>query len=151
MNALAVAATGRRYRAVALTDVLEHIPRPVQVLTAIAALIEPGGCIAVKVPSGPGQAIKERVVAALTRRRVSIADNLVHVNHFSPRSLVLALERAGFSGVEVDAGAPELPPASNAGGRLSNAFRQAVYAAARLPAAVHTPLAVNLQAYGSKR
>ena len=82
---------------------------------------------------------------------MSIADNLVHVNHFSPRSLALALERAGFLRVAIGAGAPELPAAVQAGGWLSNGFRRVVYAAARLPGAVHTPLALNLQAYGSKR
>ena len=57
----------------------------------------PGGVVAVKVPSGPAQLRKEQVLSALDRSRpISLAGNLVHVNHFSPRSLRLALERAGF-------------------------------------------------------
>jgi hypothetical protein len=104
----------------------------------------------VKVPSGPGQWRKERALSAVTRGRpISIADNLVHVNHFSPRALAMALECAGFTNVRVRAGAPELFAAAGRPFRqaLSNGFRLAVYAAALAPGAVHTPLALNLQAY----
>ena len=151
VNARELAAAGKRYTAVTLTDVLEHIPEPVALLTTLATLVEPGGCIAVKVPCAPSQAFKEQLIARVTSRRVSLADNLVHVNHFSPHSLALALTRAGFSRTTVGAGAPELPPGRGVRGWLSNAFRRTVYAAARLPGGVYTPLALNLQAYGSKR
>ena len=150
LNARELAVTGRRYAAVTLTDVLEHIPQPVDLLTTLAALTEPGGCMAVKVPCGPSQAIKEQILARVSTHRVSLADNLVHVNHFSPHSLRLALERAGFAGVTVVAGAPELPPARGLRTAVSNAFRQSVYFAARLPGGVHTPFALNLQAYAVK-
>jgi SAM-dependent methyltransferase len=139
-----------RYAAITLTDVLEHIPDPVALLRTLGRLLEPGGSIAVKVPSGPGQWWKERVLSAtIPGRPISIADNLVHVNHFSPRALAMALERAGFRGVDVRTGAPELLPARGlaARRRLSNALRLAVYASASLPGAVRTPLALNLQAY----
>ena len=90
VNAHALASDGRRFGAVVLTDVLEHIPEPMRLLESIAALVEPGGSIAVKVPNGRAQWIKERALAAVSAHRVSLADNLVHVNHFSPRSLALA-------------------------------------------------------------
>jgi SAM-dependent methyltransferase len=149
-NAQALAAGGHRYSAVVLTDVLEHIPEPVQLLRTLAALTEPGGAIAVKVPCGPSQLAKERIVAALTSRRMSLADCLVHINHFSPQSLARALEAAGFGRISVRTGAPEVLPGSGWRVRLSNAVRLSVYAAARLPGAVHTPLALNLQAYASR-
>jgi SAM-dependent methyltransferase len=147
----AVAAGGRRFGAVTLTDVLEHIPRPVEALTAAARVLEPGGVVAVKVPSGPGQRQKERMLTALNRsRRISLADNLVHVNHFSPVALKLALEKAGFREVTVVAGAPELQYDGAIARRFaSNALRLAVYTAARIPGAIRTPLALNLQAYAS--
>ena len=150
VNAHTLVAGTRRYNAITLTDVLEHIPEPVTLLRTLAQLLEPGGSIAVKVPSGPGQWWKERALSSITSGRpISIADNLVHVNHFSPRALAMALERAGFTDVRVRAGAPELLPAD---GRplhraLSNGLRLGVYAAALLPGAVRTPLALNLQAY----
>jgi 2-polyprenyl-3-methyl-5-hydroxy-6-metoxy-1,4-benzoquinol methylase len=151
LNAHQLVSLGRRYSAVVLTDVLEHIPDPVGVLSTLAGLTEPGGCIAVKVPCGPSQAMKEGVLAALTGHTVSLADNLVHVNHFTPGSLTRALERARFTRVTVRAGAPELVPSDGAAVRsmLSNALRRAVYGVARLPGAVHTPLALNLQAYAA--
>ena len=50
VNAHTLAAGGRRFHAITLTDVLEHIPEPVALLTTVAGLVEPGGSIAVKVP-----------------------------------------------------------------------------------------------------
>ena len=154
VNAQTLGAEGRRYSAVTLTDVLEHIPDPVTLLTTVAPLVEPGGLIAVKVPSGPGQWHKERVLAALRpSHEISLAGNLVHVNHFSPRSLALCLTRAGFTDVRLDTGAPELLPIESGEGlsrTASNALRLAVYMTASVPGGVHTPLALNLQAYARR-
>jgi SAM-dependent methyltransferase len=135
------------FDAVTLTDVLEHIPDPRAVIRRVARYLAPGGWIAVKVPSGPAQRIKERVRAAVRPGyRATLADNLVHVNHFSPGSLKRALEAEGFSAIAVVAGAPELP----AGGS-SRLVRRALFKAARvIPGAVHTSLALNLQAYGRR-
>jgi hypothetical protein len=83
---------------------------------------------------------------------VSLAGNLVHTNHFTPGSLKLGLERAGMTGITVSVGAPELLPLDQSVIRrsISNAVRLGVYTAARLPGAVDTPLALNLQAYATK-
>jgi SAM-dependent methyltransferase len=153
VNAHTLAADGRRFHAITLTDVLEHIPEPVALLTTIATLVERGGSIAVKVPCGRSQWHKERLASSLIRsREISLAGNLVHVNHFTPRSLTMALECAGFRNVRVHTGAPELLPGEPEGlPRLaSNAIRLGVYWAARLPGGVHTPLALNLQAYAER-
>ena len=150
VNAHALVAGTRRYDAVTLTDVLEHIPEPLTLLRTVATLLEPGGLVAIKVPSGPGQWRKERALSTIAPERpISLADNLVHVNHFSPRALSTALERAGFTDITVRAGAPELLPPDGRPVRraLSNLLRLGVYSAALLPGAVHTPLALNLQAY----
>jgi SAM-dependent methyltransferase len=154
VNAHTLALSGERFHAIALTDVLEHIPDPVSLLSTVARLAQPGASIAVKVPCGRSQWRKERVLAALIRsREISLAGNLVHVNHFTPRSLAMALERAGFRHVAVQTGAPELmPPAASGTVRrlASNGLRLGVYAAARLPGAVHTPFALNLQAFATR-
>ena len=152
VNAQSLADRGRSYDAVVLTDVLEHIPQPVQLLTTLASLTGVGGVVAVKVPCGWSQAVKEQVLASITSHRVTLADNLVHVNHFSPRSLRLALEHAGFSST-VRTAAPELRPRRPIGVRAlaSNAVRLTTYGLARLPGAVHTPLALNLQAFGVRQ
>jgi SAM-dependent methyltransferase len=151
-NAQALLLQGRTFEAVTLTDVLEHIPEPVALLSSIARLIRPGGWIAVKVPCGPSQWLKERWLAAVSpTRRISIADNMVHVNHFSPRALARALQRAGFDRIEVRTAPPELPPAGSSSARWAgNLLRLAVYAAGRLPGAVNTPLALHLQAFAQR-
>lgn len=142
----ALAAAGRRFDAVTLTDVLEHIPEPRSVLETVARILAPGGSIAVKVPNGPNQLRKERVRAALgLSTRVSVADNLVHVNHFSVRALATALERAGFQDVNVLVGRPELTSAGPA-----RAIRLALFHAARITGGARSPFAFNLQAYATR-
>jgi SAM-dependent methyltransferase len=153
VHAQTLSAGAHRYDAVTLTDVLEHVPEPVKLLSTAARLLEPGGWVAVKVPCGPSQWRKERVLATLQpSHKVSLGENLVHLNHFSPRSLRLALERAGFAQIAIQAGAPELrtmgPRILQAA--LSNAVRLVVYRAGRLPGGLYTPLALNLQAYARR-
>jgi hypothetical protein len=101
------------------------------------------------VPHGRAQLRKEAVRARLRPGyRATVADNLVHVNHFGPRSLRLALERAGFADVTVRVAAPELPPPAGAGGRARNLLRRAVWRAAlALPRGVESPLSLHLQAF----
>jgi 2-polyprenyl-3-methyl-5-hydroxy-6-metoxy-1,4-benzoquinol methylase len=150
INAHTLAADGRRYGAVVLTDVLEHIPEPTRLLRALATLVEPGGIVAVKVPNGSAQWIKERWLARLTSHRVSLAENLVHVNQFTPASLARALETAGFSNVAVQTAAPELPPAAGLRGAVAKLVRRTIFSAASLPGAIQTPLALHLQAYATR-
>ena len=138
--------------AITLTDVLEHIPRPMSVLSRACSLLAPGGWIAVKVPCGPAQRSKEAWRARLRRGyRPTIADNLVHVSHFSPRSLVLALEQAGFRDVSLEPAAPEIPPGGGLRTALDRWLRRGVFAVVRaVPAGVHSPLALNLQVYARR-
>jgi len=139
---------GHQYDALTMTDVLEHIPYPRRALRRARSLLADGGWIAVKVPNAPAQRIKERGRALVHRGyRPSLADNLVHVNQFSASSLRGALEQEGFTDVRIDVAAPELPP-DDAANRL---IRLALFRAARmLPAAVHSPAALHLQAYARR-
>ena len=140
----------RCYDAITLTDVLEHIPRPLDVLARLRGFLCPGGWIAVKVPNGPAQRAKERLRARLRPSyRATLADNLVHVNHFSARSLGRALAAAGLEEISVRVAAPELPHTSRVG--AANWARLTAYHLARaLPAGASSPLAFNLQAYGRR-
>lgn len=140
------------FDAICLTDVLEHIPDPVRVLVRVAELLAPGGWLSVKVPCGPSQILKERWKARLRPRyRATVADNLVHVSHFSPASLGLALERAGFADVSIGPAAPELPPVAGVKAAAGRLGRLAVYHAARVtPFGLDTPLTLNLQAFGRR-
>jgi SAM-dependent methyltransferase len=152
LNAHDLAARGNRYDAIALTDVLEHIPEPLRILEKLHALLRPGGWIAVKVPHGRAQWIKQRVVRRfIGRDSGGIADNLIHVNQFGERSLGLALTRAGFTDVAFEVGGPELFTPHSWRNTLRNLPRLGVWHAARsLPRSTRTPLALNLQAFARR-
>ncbi len=141
----------RRFDAVTLTDVLEHVPQPLDVLRRVGGFLGPGGWLAIKVPNGPSQRLKETLRARLRPSyRATLADNLVHVNHFSAASLARALASCGFREVSVMAAAPELAGDPSAD-RLGRAGRLAAYYVARaLPGGAASPLAFNLQAYGRR-
>ena len=143
---------GKRYGAITLIDVLEHIPEPLTLLTRIREALVRGGWVVVKVPGGPAQRLKESARARLKPGyRPRLADNLVHVNHFTPHSLRTALERAGLRDVSIEIGAPELPEAHGVFGAASNGVRRVLYRAGRMvPGGVHTPLALNLQAFARR-
>lgn len=147
----ALSAEGRRYGAVTLVDVLEHIPAPVKALAGLQPLLARGGWLAVKVPCGPAQRFKEIARAWLRPGyRPDLATNLIHINHFTPRTLQIALERAGFENVRVATAPPELPGAESETrlGRASDLLRLGVYHVARLlPGGVSSPLSLNLVAY----
>ena len=140
---------GRQFDAVTLTDVLEHIPQPVTLLSTIRRVVVDDGWVAVKVPCGPAQLVKETWRARLSRGyRATLADNLVHISHFSPRALRGALERAGFDDISVEIAPPECPPDA----RVGSAVRLALYHVGRhLPGGVHTPIALHLQAFARAR
>jgi trans-aconitate methyltransferase len=141
----------RAFDAVTLTDVLEHVPRPLEVLTRVHQLLGVNGWISVKVPNGHAQRIKEAMRARLRPSyRATLADNLVHVNHFSAASLKRALERAGFRDVSVRVGLPELP-GGESGPAADRLVRLGAYHLARIvPGGASLPISFNLQAYGRR-
>lgn len=151
-NVHALALAESSYGAVTLIDVLEHVPHPVELLFRVRAALQPGGWLIVKVPSGPAQQRKERLRAWLFRGyRPRLADNLVHVNHFSPESLRLALDRSGFEDVALELAPPELPEPYGVGAVCSNVSRRILYAAGcLLPGGIHSPLALNLLAFARR-
>jgi len=152
VNVGLVPLSNRGYGAITLIDVLEHVPDPVTLLSRVDDALEPGGWVVVKVPSGPAQRQKERMRARITRGyRPRLADNLVHVNHFSPAALRASLERVGLTRVTVEIAPPELPPASSRRVSASNLLRRSLYVGGRLlPGGIHTPLALNLLAFGQR-
>jgi hypothetical protein len=121
----------------------------VAALEAARTVLAPGGWIAVKVPHGRVQLGKEALRARLRPGyRATVADNLVHVSHFGPRSLRRALERAGYAEVRLGVAAPETIPAPGGAARAANAGRRAVWTLGRLlPRGVESPLSLHLQAY----
>ncbi len=159
VKAQELSAQGRRFGAVVLTDVLEHIPFPQPLVTDLRGLLHPGGGVAVKVPHGPPQRFKETLRGLVHRgreareaRRVGVMTRFVHVNHFTVASLRLCLETAGFARIEVAVAPLEFTPASPSRTRAQAILalaRPGIYRAAKLiPGGVHSPLSFNLLAYG---
>ena len=140
------------YDAVTLTDVLEHIPDPRSALRRVRNVLAPGGWTAIKVPNAPAQRFKEATRARLRPGYApTIADNLVHVNHFSARSLSQALAGEGFAGIRVVVAAPEMPEGRDTPSAADRFVRTISYGVARaLPMGTRTPLAFNLQAYAHR-
>ncbi len=71
--------------------VLEHLPRPFDVLSQVAALLKPGGLVFVSLPN------LESLQARLFRRFWYGFDDVPrHLHHFSPRVLAGLLSRVGL-------------------------------------------------------
>jgi SAM-dependent methyltransferase len=81
-----------RFEAISFNKVLEHVDDPVGMLAASLPLLAPGGFVYVEVPDAAA------VVEGSGREEFCIE----HHHVFSPASLALAAERAGFSLVELE-------------------------------------------------
>jgi 2-polyprenyl-3-methyl-5-hydroxy-6-metoxy-1,4-benzoquinol methylase len=79
----------RRFDAVTLVDVIEHVPDPVELLRLAHAHVAPDGCVFVVTPD-----IASLAARALGRRWWHL--RLAHVVYFTKATLTRALEVAGF-------------------------------------------------------
>ena len=84
---------------IVFNDVFEHLPRPGTMLATVAALLAPGGTVAINIPSSDG--VLFRIASLMARAG---ADRLYarlwqkgfaspHVSYFSPRNLELLARR----------------------------------------------------------
>jgi len=87
-------------------DVLEHVADPLQDLQLIRDLLAAEGLLVVRVPNTIFHLIKTRICAAFGVSDVGLQMDY-HLNHFTPRTLVEALRRAGLRTLSVEVGAPE--------------------------------------------
>jgi SAM-dependent methyltransferase len=85
---------GRRFDAVVLGDVIEHLPRPGEALDRIAALLAPGGAICLMVPDAGS-----RLARTMGARWWSVIPT--HVQYFTRASLRTLLGRHGYEVVDV--------------------------------------------------
>jgi len=86
------------YDGVILSDVLEHMPRPRQVLADCASMVRAGGWIAVSVPDFSLR--RRKTVLDDLRRGACAARDLnpwEHLNYSSPGGLEAMLDEAGFA------------------------------------------------------
>lgn len=83
---------------VTLWEVLEHVIEPLELLAAIGRVLRPGGLLALSTPNYAG--IEFGAVGPAHKN----IDAPAHINYFTPSTLSLLLERAGF--VDVDLATP---------------------------------------------
>jgi len=116
----------RRFDAIAMLDLLEHITDPAPFLRAVRERLTPGGRLLIMVPN-----IRSLLARISGRRWVSFKIP-EHVVYYSRRSIQLALTRAGLQATAIRAAHQHVPLAFTLD-RLSRL-------APRLSACVRTPL-----------
>lgn len=94
----------KKYRAVTLLNVLEHVPDPVAFLKNAKALLAEGGVLIVRVPND-FSGIQE-VAQQLTIKRQWWVAAPDHINYFSPSSITNVCEHLGFEVVNLFADFP---------------------------------------------
>ena len=82
------------FAAIVLGDVIEHLPRPGEALDRIAALLAPGGVLALMLPDAGS-----RLARAMGARWWSVIPT--HVHYFTRQSLATLLRRHAFTPLEV--------------------------------------------------
>lgn len=118
------------FDALILSEVLEHLVAPWNVVARIAPLVRPGGLVMASSPN----VSQYRVIAALLRGRFDLADKGVfdrtHLRWFTPRTFAAMFEEAGFS---VEHIGPVVPFAARtrlisalSGGRLDHLFTRQI-------------------------
>jgi len=91
-------------------DVIEHLPRPVEIITEIVRVMAPGGLLVVACPSQTDTVFSRLGFAAygLLGKRVTVSMPPYHLFEYRPNSLAFLLRRCGLTVLQIDAGV--LPP-----------------------------------------
>lgn len=97
----------RRFGAVSLLGVLEHLPRPLDALRDVHGLLEPGGVLAVIVPNADGLATR------MLQEKCNTFDGIEHLNFWGVATLERFLARAGFTVLRTETAISELYTLNN--------------------------------------
>jgi SAM-dependent methyltransferase len=90
---------------VALSDVFEHITEPIPFLNEAARYLKPDGLVYIKVPNGRWNLFKQKVLGLMGRApKQGVWDAYEHVVHYTDRTLVKMLDKAGFDIVKLTVG-----------------------------------------------
>lgn len=95
-------APARPYRVAVLSNVLEHALDPAAMLGHVARILEPGGEVWISCPNSRSF-LRDWFAAKWLNWHVPF-----HISHFSPRTLLAVLERAGFAAAPIRTLTPAL-------------------------------------------
>lgn len=84
------------YSFIRLRDVIEHLPNPYDVLRRVYELLAPGGVLLIVTPNEDGLPTQLRLRMGKPRNVVATVAPPHHLHGFTPHTLRLILERAGF-------------------------------------------------------
>lgn len=90
-----------RFDAIAMTDVLEHLPTPGPVLRKLRGLLVPAGLLVVKVPNWQVGRFHVLLAREPERYQPNLHIQVEHLNYFSASTLRKTLELAGFVSVDI--------------------------------------------------
>ena len=86
------------FDAIVLSDVLEHLSKPIETLSACRELLRSGGVICISVPDFSERRMKAAVEDARAGREFTRELNpWEHLNYFSPATLAAMVVKAGFT------------------------------------------------------
>ncbi len=81
---------GRRFGAVSLLGVLEHVPYPSELLRVVLGFLEPGGILAVLVPN------IESIATRILQEKCNTFDGIEHINFWGRATFARVLQKNGF-------------------------------------------------------
>ena len=82
---------GRKFGAVTLLGVLEHLPRPEHFLEVVKAVLEPGGVLAAMVPN------IDSLTTRVLRDKCNTFDGIEHINFWGRSTFARFFEKCGFT------------------------------------------------------
>ena len=96
---------------VALSDVFEHIPRPLEFLNDARRLLKHNGILYIKVPNARWSLLKQALLSFLGRRpKMGLWNSYEHVVHYTDKTLVQMLTKAALAVLEIAAEPPVQTP-----------------------------------------
>lgn len=98
---------GRKFLAITLWDVFEHIKDGLSLLQSAEKILEPGGVIFIQSPSA------DSIAARILQEKCNMFDGLEHVNIYGRKQLALLAKRIGFELLDYVTVIPEVGVMNN--------------------------------------